>query len=163
VPYDDPETGALRPGTLLRFAVTALNAAGVALARRPKTVDTDGLRVFKGTVLGWRELQNASLVPALHWYTDEPQKARGDEGAPGSMAFDAGDGRGLRFYDRVSVHRQGSGRHDGDVKQISTAVKSKDWPKRKFEVAFESKRFVWRKDGPPVKRISLRSMFKARA
>ncbi len=63
----------------------------------------------------------------------------------------------------MKVHRQGSGRHDGDVRQINAAVKSKDWPKRKFEAAFQHKRFVWAKDAPPVKRISLRSMFKARA
>ena len=55
---------------------------------------------------------------------------------------------------------QGSGRHDGNVKQISTAIKSKDWPKRKFEASFENKRFVWMKDAPAVKKIALRSMFK---
>ena len=83
-------------------------------------------RIFKGYVVGWRAIAAQSAVPALYWYVDDAEKARGDEATPGSLAFDAGDGQ-LRYYDQVEVHRQGSGRHDGDVRQINAAVKSKDW------------------------------------
>lgn len=155
-------SGALRVGALLRFSATALDARGVPVARRPQSVRADGQRAYKGWVVGWRDTNAASAVPALHWYLENPEQARGDTPADGCMAFDAGDGR-LRFYDTVRVHRMGSGRHDGAVKQINAAIKTKDWPKRKFEATFDGKRFVWREGAPAVHKIELRSMFKARA
>jgi hypothetical protein len=60
-------------------------------------------RVYKGVVVGWRDIAAASPVPPLFWYVADAEKARGDEATPGSMAFDAGDGQGLRYYDRVRV------------------------------------------------------------
>jgi hypothetical protein len=57
--------------------------------------------VYKGVVVGWRDIAAASPVPPLFWYVADAEKARGDEATPGSMAFDAGDGQGLRYYDRV--------------------------------------------------------------
>ena len=62
----------------------------------------------------------------------------------------------------MEVHREGSGRHDGAVRQQNAAMKSKDWPKRKYEVHFIHKRFAWAPGAPPVRRISLRSMYQAR-
>jgi hypothetical protein len=200
----------LLPGALLRYAVTAQDANGGQLARKPTQVDTDGQarrkrsmrrenlcalrwrcsrsslraprqRVFKGLVVNWRKLDAESRVPVLHWFVAEPEKAMWDDPVPGMMAFD-GDGRGMRFYDRVrphssaaartasqqarwarsaahrhgtaaagrrlqhsdprgaggarqvKVHRQGSGRHDGNVKLVNDAMKSKDWPKARCTV-----------------------------
>ena len=57
-------------------------------------------RVFKGHVVNWRKLDVESHVPVLHWFVAEPEKALWDDPVPGMMAFD-GDGRGVRFYDRV--------------------------------------------------------------
>ena len=120
-------------------------------------------RIFRGHVVGWRDIAAQSAVPALHWFVADPEKARWDEATPGSIAFDAG--HGIRYYDAVEVHRQGSSRHDGAVRQEAgvRTVKSKDWPKRKYEVHFTNKRFAWAPGAPAVRRVSLRSMYQARA
>ena len=165
VPVDDPDSGRLRVGSLVRFAVVARDARGAELARRPSSVDAAGQRVYRGHVVGYATIANASKLPAVFWYTDDVELAKSDTPTPGALAFAPIDPSGaaageLRYYDQVEVHRQGSGRHDGDVKQINAAVKSKDWPKRKFEVEFINKRaHVWLGE-PKPKRICLRSMFK---
>ena len=112
------------PGSLVRYAVTALDANGIELARRPSSVDTDGQvrdlcayrfdvtrlltqarrlplaqRIYRGYVVGWRDIAAQSAVPALHWFVADPEKARWDDPTPGSVAFD--DGHGMRYYDEV--------------------------------------------------------------
>ena len=132
IPVDDPDSGRLRDGSLVRFAVVARDARGAELGRRPSSVDATGARIYRGHVVGYAAIANASKVPPLLWYTDDIERAKGDEATPGSLAFAPVDPSGapagaLRYYDQVTVHREGSGRHDGDVKQQNAAIKSKDW------------------------------------
>ena len=118
----------LGPGSLVRYAVTALDANGIELARRPSSVDTDGQarylcaqavqcgaladagsagcpslaqRIYRGYVVGWHDIAAQSAVPALHWFVADPEKARWDDPTPGSVAFDAG--HGMHYYDEVRV------------------------------------------------------------
>ena len=132
IPVDDPDSGRLRDGSLVRFAVVARDARGAEVGRRPSGVDAAGERIYRGHVVGYAAIANASNVPPLFWYTDDVERAKGDEATPGSLAFAPVDASGtsagvLRYYDQVTVHREGSGRHDGDVKQQNAAIKSKDW------------------------------------
>ena len=132
IPVDDPDSGRLRDGSLVRFAVVARDARGAELGRRPSSVDATGERIYRGHVINYAAIANASNVPPLFWYTDDVERAKGDEATPGSVAFAPVDASGasagaLRYYDQVTVHREGSGRHDGDVKQQNAAIKSKDW------------------------------------
>jgi hypothetical protein len=101
----------------------------------------------------------------VFWYTDDVEASKGDTPTPGSLAFAPMDANGaaageLRYYDQVEVHRMGSGRHDGSVKQLNAAMKSREWPKRKFEIEFTGKRAHLWAGAPQPKRISLRSNFK---
>ena len=132
IPIDDPDSGRLRDGSLVRFAVVARDVRGAELGRRPSGVDAAGERIYRGHVVGYAAIANASNVPPLFWYTDDVERAKTDEATPGSLAFAPVDTSGasagaLRYYDQVRVHREGSGRHDGDVKQQNAAIKSKDW------------------------------------
>ena len=187
IPVDDPDLGRLRDGSLVRYAVVARDARGGELARRPSSVDAGGQRVYRGHVVGYAAIANASKLPAVRapsvmprpaslaylcrafpqvfWYTDDVEASKGDTPTPGSLAFAPMDASGaaageLRYYDQVEVHRMGSGRHDGSVKQLNAAMKSREWPKHKFEVEFTGKRAHLWAGAPQPKRISLRSMFK---
>ena len=165
IPVDDPDTGRLRAGSLVRFAVVARDARGAELARRPQSVDAAGQRIYRGHVVKHAQLAASSKVPAFFWYTDNVEGAKTDQATPGSAAFAPVDPSGAsaaapRFYDEIEVHREGSGRHDGAVKQINAEIKSKDWPKHKFQLHFLNKRLRWLSNAPAVRRISLRSMYK---
>ena len=84
IPVDDPDSGRLRDGSLVRFAVVARDARGAELGRRPSSVDATGERIYRGHVVNYAAIANASNVPPLFWYTDDIERAKGDEATPGS-------------------------------------------------------------------------------
>jgi hypothetical protein len=65
IPVDDPDLGRLRDGSLVRFAVVARDTRGGELARRPSSVDAGGQRVYRGHVVGYAAIVNASKLPAV--------------------------------------------------------------------------------------------------
>lgn len=74
------------------------------------------------------------------------------------MFFDAGDGKGLMSYEKVTVHRYGSERK-GEAANLWGKGKSKDWDKRDFRFSFKHQKFGWMPGFEPVKGIDLHSMF----
>ena len=64
-----------------------------------------------------------SMLPTLHWFVADLEKARSDVPTPSEVFFDAGDGRGIRYYSYVNAHRTGSERcvYDGRTR-LSTFI-----------------------------------------
>ena len=130
-------TEGVKPGSLLMYSVRVLDRAGILLDFKPAKLDEINTSTKTGWVVGWKAINNASsAVPPLFWFTTEAERSRWDTPTLGSVAF-GGDGK-LRYYGTVMTHRAGSGRNEGNVKLISSELKSKDWPKRKVLLALHA-------------------------
>ncbi|KAK3283244.1 hypothetical protein CYMTET_9052 [Cymbomonas tetramitiformis] len=87
-------------------------------------------------------------LPVLHWFVEDPEAARWDEGTSASLFFNGA------FYDNVHVRRRGSGRDKN-----TTTYQPKDWPKRKFKFDFKGHVFVYAEGQLPVEEFNLQSHY----
>ena len=127
-------TEGVRAGSLLMYSVLVLDRAGTLLDCKPDKLDETNASTKTGWVVGWKAISDANpTVPSLFWFTTEAERSRWDTPTLGSVAF--GGGGKLRYYGTVMTHREGSGRNEGNVKLLSSELKSKDWPKRKVLLA----------------------------
>ena len=126
----------LGDGTVLDAAPAGLDASNVTryVAIAPSGIRSaaywphPGVRAYPFSmytwVVGFDAINASSPVPAMMWFTTDPERARWDYPEPGSIAFDSGDAK-LRFYSSVEVHREGSGRKDGNVRRSSQEVRAR--------------------------------------
>ena len=89
-------------------------------------------------------------LPVLHWYTPDSWAMTTDAGARVSLYFEG------RFYDNVFARRRGSGRRES---VIGTTEAAKDWPKHKFKLDFNGRRFKYDKSQRKVEEINLQSFY----
>ena len=110
-------------GALLQYRALVLGD-GTVLDAAPAGLDASNVTSMYTWVVGFDAINASSPVPAMMWYTADPERARWDYPTPGSIAFDSGDTK-LRFYSSVEVHREGSGRKDGNVRRSSQEVRAR--------------------------------------
>jgi hypothetical protein len=111
-------------GALLQYRALVLgDGHGTVFDAAPAGLDSNNLTSMYTWVVGFDAINASSPVPAMMWYTTNPERSRWDYPTPGSIAFDSGNGK-LRFYSNVEVHREGSGRKDGNVRRTSQEVRA---------------------------------------
>ena len=111
-------------GALLQYRALVLANDGSVLDATPAGLGAGNSTSMYTWVVGFDAINASSPVPALMWYTHDPERSRWDYPTPGSIAFDSGDAK-LRYYSTVTVHREGSGRKDGNVRRASPEVRAR--------------------------------------
>lgn len=137
-----PPTELPPKGEMVRYWVVAQEKAGAKNSARKPNRDDE----FYGAVVDASAIARESVLPTMHWFVKEPERARGDFPVQSFIAFDqsrgsdnAGD-RKVRFYGQgVTARRRGSGRR-GDPNMWGKGG-TKDWPKRKFKLDFRGRDF----------------------
>tara|TARA_B110000503_G_scaffold101360_1_gene151495 strand:+ start:2724 stop:3392 length:669 start_codon:yes stop_codon:yes gene_type:complete len=105
--------GELPPkGEMVRYWVVAEEKGGSKTTQRKPKRDDE----FYGAVVDAGAIARESVLPTMHWFVEEPERARGDYPVTSFVAFDqslgsAEGGEKIKFYGQgVTARRRGSGR-----------------------------------------------------
>jgi hypothetical protein len=133
--------GALGPGQMVRWAITALDTAG-RISRFPTYLDPLGAPQYCGTVV--RDPSLGNPLPVLHWFVENPAAANTDAGTRAAL-FYAGE-----FYDNVWVHIHGQS--------------SRGFPKKSYNIKLNpGHHFRWDPNQPRVGDLNLMTTYPDKA
>ncbi|HRZ35419.1 MAG TPA: lamin tail domain-containing protein [Candidatus Paceibacterota bacterium] len=125
---------AANPGQMIRYAIIAADDQA-RVSRLPAYTDPLRSPQYRGTIVRDPSLE-ATQLPVLHWFIQNPSAANSDTRASGSLFFDG------EFYDNVgaTIHGQST----------------RGFPKRSYDLDFNpGYKFRWSDDAPRVDDLNL--------
>jgi hypothetical protein len=133
--------GAFRAGQMVRWYITATDAAGRG-SRFPAFLDPLNSPQYCGTVVFDRSLTNP--LPVLHWFIQNPGAANSDAGTRCTLFYDG------EFYDNVWVNIHGQS--------------SRGFPKKSYDIDFNpGHNFKWAPGRPRADDINLLTTYPDKA
>jgi hypothetical protein len=146
----------------LDFIPTALQDGDLVLLRL-EVPDAPCLPFDHGFVIGADRIAAESAVAPMFVYSTAPGGFDGDTPTQAMVLFCHQPSRTWSFHRNVTIHRGGADRLDPGADGITG--KSKDWPKKKLQMAFHGDEpLLWRNSSSPrasfaSRRVELRSMY----